>query len=89
MKIVFRPHTANSLTANHVISNRNGFIFLIEEVMLFLSFTDLKTWPSVPPSSPIDHFTVVAKLPGLRIEVRLSVTLLSYKPLCFSNVNVD
>ena len=37
----------------------------------------------------IDHFTVVAKLPGLRMEARLPVTLFWYKPPCFCNVNTD
>ena len=36
----------------------------------------------------IDHFTVVAKLPDLRMEARLPVTLLCYILLCFSNGNV-
>ena len=37
----------------------------------------------------IGHFTIVATSPGLRLEVRLPVTLFWYKPLCVSNVNVD
>ena len=32
----------------------------------------------------MDHFTVVAKLPGLRMEARLPVTLLGYKFLICS-----
>ena len=37
----------------------------------------------------IDHFTVVAQLPGLRMKVRLPVTLFWYKPSCFCNANMD
>ena len=74
-----------------ILYNYISYISCLHQKVLDLRCNKLptKTQRNTLYSIPIDHFTVLAKSPGLRMEARLPVTLFWYKPPCFCNVNTD
>ena len=79
-----------------VLVSCKRYIFLCHHMEVWINdhCINIPTWNELKVVNlhcicQIDHYTGVAKLPGLIMELRLPVTSSWYKPLCLSNVKCD